>query len=114
MSEKKYKKFSEFWIFYLSQHLNKKNRVLHYVGTFLVHLVMIYALLSSQYRLILSCFVLGYGFAWAGHYFIEKNRPATFSYVLFSLKSDFKMFYMALFNSKQLSADLEIAKKIIV
>ena len=36
--------------------------------------------------------VVGYGFAWVGHFFFEKNKPATFTYPAWSLMGDFKMF----------------------
>jgi hypothetical protein len=36
---------------------------------------------------------VGYGFAWVGHFFFEKNKPATFKYPMYSLASDFLLFY---------------------
>ena len=36
--------------------------------------------------------VVGYGFAWVGHYVFEKNRPATFKHPWYSLAGDFVMF----------------------
>lgn len=88
--------FAEFWPFYLKEHSNPLNRLLHFVGTFLVHLVLIYAILSQQWQLLWLAPLMGYGFAWVGHFIIEKNRPATFKHPLWSLRGDFKMFYLML------------------
>ena len=37
--------------------------------------------------------VIGYAFAWVGHFFFEKNKPATFKYPVWSMLSDLKMYY---------------------
>lgn len=44
----------------------------------------------KRYILLLS--FIGYGFAWIGHFFVEKNKPATFIYPSYSLICDYKMF----------------------
>lgn len=87
------KTFKEFWPFYLQEHSNPLNRRLHFVGTFFVHVVLLYALFTQQWVMLWLLPVIGYGFAWVGHFIIEKNRPATFKHPLWSLRGDFKMFY---------------------
>lgn len=90
------KSFAEFWPFYLQEHSNQTNRRLHFAGTFLVHLLIIYTFVTQQWSLLWIAPVLGYSFAWVGHFIIEKNRPATFKHPLWSLRGDFKMFYLML------------------
>jgi len=88
----RYKTFRDFYPYYIEEHSKPKTKLLHFIGTsislfFLVQLVrtfdpiyFIYALLS------------GYGFAWIAHFFIEKNKPATFTYPFYSFIGDHKMF----------------------
>ncbi len=90
--EERYKSFKDFYPFYLSQHQNITCRRLHFAGTALVILTAVYALFSLELILLILLPVFGYGFAWAGHFFFEKNRPATFTYPLYSLSGDFVMF----------------------
>lgn len=92
------KSFAEFWPFYLKEHSHPANRRLHFVGTLLVHLILIYSLVTQQWMLLWALPVLGYSFAWVGHFIVEKNRPATFTHPLWSLAGDFKMFYLMLFG----------------
>lgn len=94
--EKKYQNFKEFYPFYLSQHEDITCRILHFIGTFLVIIVGCYALLTKAYSMFWLLPLLGYGFAWIGHFFFEKNKPATFQYPLYSLASDFVMFFQLL------------------
>jgi hypothetical protein len=83
--------FRDFWPFYLGQHGRWGTRLLHYCGTSAALLLVAAAPLVHRPKLALIAFVAGYGPAWFAHFFIEKNRPATFRYPLWSLLADFKM-----------------------
>ena len=88
----KFRSFSEFYPFYLQEHSNLTCRRLHFVGTALVIALFITALVSGNGTLFWALPVAGYGFAWAGHFFFEHNRPATFKNPFYSLWGDFVMF----------------------
>lgn len=92
MSEKKIESFAEFWPYYVSEHSNPTCRNLHYLGTTLTLATVAAALATGNYALFAAVPVVGYGPAWIGHYVFEKNRPATFSYPLWSIAADFKMY----------------------
>ena len=83
--------FKEFWPYYLVEHAKRNCRITHFVGTTLAIGVVCYALISRNVWLAPACLVVGYGPAWLGHLLIEKNRPASFSYPLWSLLADFRM-----------------------
>jgi hypothetical protein len=84
--------FAEFYPYYLAEHRNSSCRRLHFVGTSLVIGLLAFAVGSASWGLLLAVPLAGYGFAWAGHLFFEKNRPATFKHPLYSLAGDFVMF----------------------
>ncbi|CAN5152617.1 DUF962 domain-containing protein [soil metagenome] len=84
--------FAEFYPFYLSEHRDPACRRLHFVGSLLVLLIIFGAIFTGRWRLLLLVPVVGYGCAWLGHFFFEHNRPATFSYPLYSLMGDWVMF----------------------
>ena len=88
----RYEKFGDFYPFYLSEHSDRTCRRLHFIGTALVILTAAYALIAGVWGMLWLLPVLGYGFAWVGHFFFEKNRPATFKYPFYSLIGDFVMF----------------------
>jgi hypothetical protein len=87
----RYRTFREFYPFYLTEHVSRVSRRLHVIGTSLALLCLL-AGLFVNWRLLLLVPVIGYGFAWVGHVFFEKNRPATFKYPLFSLMGDLRLF----------------------
>ena len=107
MSAERYSSFREFWPFYLREHSKPQTRALHYVGTTLVVAMAIYALATQQWLVLIAVPVAGYFFAWVAHFRIERNRPATFTYPLWSLLADFKMW--ALWLGGRLGPELEQA-----
>lgn len=108
-AEKKYSSFWSFYPYYLTEHSDLTNRTLHFIGTALLLIILIVAIAIQQWWMLAFIPVVGYGFAWVGHFFIEKNKPATFTYPLYSLASDFVMFWHIL--TGQISKKLAEAKK---
>ena len=88
----RFQTFIEFYPFYLGEHRHPVCRRLHFTGSVLVILLLLYILLTLEWRMILLLPVAGYGFAWTGHFFFEKNKPATFEYPLYSFMGDWVMF----------------------
>ena len=107
MSERTITSFEEFFPHYLREHAKPETRAIHYVGTLLALSLMLYAILVGPLWLFLFAFVVGYGFAWVGHFFVEKNKPATFTYPWWSYISDFKMLW--LWMTGRIGAELEKA-----
>ncbi len=90
--QRKFASFAEFYPFYLDEHRNAACRRIHVVGSALVLVVLAAAIVTRDAWLLLLMPVVGYGFAWIGHFAFEKNRPATFSHPLYSLMGDWAMF----------------------
>ena len=87
------KLYGDFWPHYLREHGKPATRRIHFVGTTLVILSALLLIFTGNLVWLFILPVAGYGPAWIGHFFIEKNRPATFRYPLWSLYSDFKMYF---------------------
>ncbi len=89
---RRFASFREFYPFYLGEHANRTSRRLHFVGSCGVLLLVGVALVSARPLWLLAALFCGYGFAWIGHFFFEKNRPATFRHPFYSFAGDWVMF----------------------
>jgi hypothetical protein len=89
----RFESFKAFYPFYLSEHQHPTCRRLHFVGSSLVLLLLLAVVLTRQWQGLLLLPVLGYGFAWVGHFMFEHNRPATFEYPLYSFLGDWVMYW---------------------
>jgi hypothetical protein len=92
MAAPRFGSFAEFYPFYLAEHTNAVSRRLHFVGSSLVLGCVLAALLTRDAWWLLGAPLCGYGFAWAGHFFFEHNRPATFSHPVYSFVGDWIMY----------------------
>ena len=96
MTEPQFKSLSEFWPYYLGEHSRPATRVLHCVGSFTAIAAIIALIAWGRWWLFPLALVPGYAFAWIGHFFVEKNRPATFTHPLWSFMGDWKMLALML------------------
>ncbi|MEE4210830.1 MAG: DUF962 domain-containing protein [Parvularcula sp.] len=104
---REYQSYAAFWPHYLREHAKPGTRLSHYVGTALGLVAIAAAIFTGNLALLLLVPLLGYGFAWVSHAFVERNKPATFTYPLWSLMSDYRMFFLAV--SGKLRPELERA-----
>ncbi len=87
-----YASFAQFYPYYLSEHSHRLCRRMHFIGSSLVIAIVLFTVVTAQWRGLWLVPLAGYGFAWLGHYVYEKNRPATFRYPLYSLLGDWVMY----------------------
>jgi hypothetical protein len=90
--EKRYTNFKDFYPYYLSEHSHKTTKLLHFVGTSISLYFLFNFFRTFDFVYIILSLLSGYGFAWVSHFFIEKNKPATFKYPFYSFIGDHLMF----------------------
>lgn len=88
--------YDAFWRHYLKEHADPSARMMHYVGTTIATVLFVRFLATGSFWSLLFAVISGYLFAWIGHFVIERNRPTTFEHPIWSLYSDFRMFFLFL------------------
>ena len=99
------KTYAEFWDFYVAEHSQPLTRLLHFIGTSLGLVLLFWILKSGNWIYLPLCLVIGYGFAWFSHFYVEKNKPASFKYPFWSFISDYKMMFFML--TGKMNAEVE-------
>jgi hypothetical protein len=100
-----FRTFTDFYPFYLGEHTHPTCRRLHFVGTTLAAALLLTALVTQHWGLVLAALFEAYGCAWVGHFFFEHNRPATFKHPLFSFMGDWRMWWDILRGRQQIGTD---------
>jgi len=94
--ERRFGSFAEFYPFYLSEHAVRGTRRLHFAGSALALCCIAALVFTGNGWWLPAGIACGYGFAWAAHFAVEKNRPATFRHPLYSFMGDWVMFWQIL------------------
>lgn len=105
MTDREIETFEQFWDFYVGEHKEKATRILHFIGTTTAVGLVATGILTRRYWLILIALAAGYGPAWFSHLVIEKNRPASWKYPLWSLRADFVMWWKMVNGDMQAEVD---------
>jgi len=96
MATERYRSFAEFWPYYLGEHAHGATRLFHFVGTSVGAALFVFAAVTRSWAFLPVALVVSYGLAWVSHFTIEKNRPATFTYPVWSFLGDWKMLFLAI------------------
>ncbi len=110
MSEQEMKTFQDFWPYYVREHSRPLTRILHATGTIASTILFVELLLTGNWLMLPAALVVGYAFAWASHFFVEHNRPATFKHPLWSFAADYKM--VALMLTGRMGREVERASSL--
>lgn len=108
--ERRIASFRQFWPYYVSEHRLPVTRALHFIGSTCVLAIAVAAMVTGRPWLLLAAPVAGYGFAWAGHFGFEKNKPASFKYPVWSFLADWVMYGKILSGTMRAEVERALAR----
>jgi hypothetical protein len=83
-------------IYYQKAHQNKWNQLLHYFAFLFAFIAWVFLFFDIKTTIFLA--ILHYIFAWVGHFFFEKNKPASFRYPFVGFYAGFLWFFLRTFE----------------
>lgn len=92
MPQSRYRSIEAFWPYYVGEHSKALTRQLHFVGNTNLVVWLLVATARRSLSLLAWAVASSYAFAWVGHFFVERNRPATFEYPIWSAICDIWMY----------------------
>ncbi len=95
-SKLRFTNYREFWPYYVGEHRQPLCRAIHYVAALASLACVVWAVLALDWRPLVLAPAFAYGLAWIGHFFVERNRPATWGWVRWSLMAEYQMLFLAL------------------
>ncbi len=105
MKNERIENYTEFWDFYVAEHSEPLTRYLHFVGTTLSLVLLVWIIRGGHWFYLPLCLIIGYAFAWFAHFFVEHNKPASFKYPVWSFISDHKMMWFMMMG--KMDAEVE-------
>ena len=81
---------------YQKAHQNKWNQLLHYMAFLFAFMAWLFLLIDIYVTILFAVF--HYVFSWVGHFYFEKNKPASFKYPLLGFYAGFIWFFMRSFE----------------
>jgi hypothetical protein len=105
MTDRKFESFEDFWPYYVSEHKEKGTRLLHFAGTTAAFGLVASAIIFKKRWPLVAAPIVGYGASWIGHFFIEKNKPATFKHPAWSFRGDMRMWWLTVQGKMQAEVD---------
>jgi hypothetical protein len=94
--ESQIRNYAEFWDFYVAEHAQPLTRHLHFAGSMLAIILLVWFVRRGTWFYFPLCLIVGYAFAWFAHFYVEHNKPTTIKYPLWSFASDYKMVWLML------------------
>lgn len=83
----------EFWPYYVREHSRPGTRWLHFIGNTNLFFWLLLTIFYRSFLMLAVAVISSYAFAWIGHFFVERNIPATFRFPLKAAICDMIMYY---------------------
>lgn len=96
VTHREFSSFAEFYPVYLSEHVNRTNREMHFAGATLTLLSLFAFLLNGSLWWLLAAVFFYAGFSLYGHFAFEPNQPRTYRHPFYSFIGGWVIYWQML------------------